>query len=156
MNSDVLCAPALRQASEGKRTQRTQAWRSNKDMAPRSEADESEGFRARLAREVEARILADMADVRDINRPGGWLMEVTTPGNPPRIRHYKALDQARATRLVSAGLGPNEICEPVRQLNMHEFTGDDMRPGDVKQHVYALRDRQLALLTQYFWIGPAH
>jgi hypothetical protein len=66
-------------------------------------------------------------------------MEVTTPGNPPLIRHYKVyeLNHVRATELVGAhaGLGPNEICEPVRELNVHEFTGDNMRPGDVKQHV---------------------
>ena len=95
--------------------------------------------RGRLAREVETRILADMADPHDINRPGGWMMEVTTPGNPPLIRHYKVyeLEQAGATELVRAhaGLAFNETCVPVKQLNVHEFTGDNMQPGDVKQHV---------------------
>jgi hypothetical protein len=80
-------------------------------------------------------IFTDMAD--HIDRPGGWLMKVTTPGNPPLVRHYKVyvFDQARATARIRAQLSQNETCEPVKQLNVHEFTGDKMWPGDVKQHV---------------------
>jgi hypothetical protein len=74
-----------------------------------------------------------MAEVRDIDRPGGWLVRVTTPGNSPIERYFKVyvLDQARAVRsvLITAG----EMAEVVKQLNVHEFTGDNMRPGDVKQ-----------------------
>jgi hypothetical protein len=79
---------------------------------------------------------ATMTDERDINRPGGWLFAVATPGHPPLRRHFKVyeLDQVKARELVRqhAKLGLAEHCEAVKELSTHEFAG--MRPGEVKQH----------------------
>jgi hypothetical protein len=77
-----------------------------------------------------------MAD--DADQPGGWYFAVVTPGHPPRRRHFKVyeLDQGRARELVRqyAQLNLAETCEPVKQLNIGEFRGDNMRPGEVKPH----------------------
>jgi hypothetical protein len=77
---------------------------------------------------------AVMAD--DINQPCGWYFAVVTPGHPPLRRHFKVyeLDQARARELVRqyAQLNLAETCEPVKPLKLHELTGDNMRPGEVK------------------------
>ena len=75
-------------------------------------------------------------DERDINRPGGWLVEVRTLGGDPE--YYKAyeLDRTRAIELVRAFafVVPTETCVAVKELHLHEFTGDKMMPGQVKRH----------------------
>jgi hypothetical protein len=79
-----------------------------------------------------------MANAKDIGKPGGWLVRVTTPGNPPLKRYFKAyeFDKEKAISLVKAqaSVEAGETCEAVSQLNVHEFTGDNMQPGQVKQH----------------------
>jgi len=83
-------------------------------------------------------ILSSMAEVseRDINRPGGWLVEVRTLGGDPE--YYKAyeLDRTRAIERVRAFafVVPTETCVAVKELHLHEFTGDKMMPGQVKRH----------------------
>ena len=76
-----------------------------------------------------------MADPRDINRPGGWLVEEETPGNPPIKRYFKVyeLDEQKAVELARA-YGATGWATAVKKLNVHELTGDNMQPGDVKQH----------------------
>jgi hypothetical protein len=80
-----------------------------------------------------------MANPQDIDRPGGWLVQVTIPGNPPLKQHYYAyeLDKSKAVEMVEAeySLGKGETCEAVKQLNVHELTGFGMRPGEIKQYV---------------------
>jgi hypothetical protein len=79
-----------------------------------------------------------MADVRDIDKPGGWLVRVTTPGNPQIVQDYKVyeLDLGRALTLVrqAAQVSNSESCEAIEQLNLREFTGDAMQPGQVSLH----------------------
>ena len=76
-----------------------------------------------------------MARIEDIDQPGGWLVRVITPGNPPIERFFKVyeVDQLRAVELVMAAERSDNV-EAIRQLNIHEFTGDGMTPGQVKQH----------------------
>ena len=76
-----------------------------------------------------------MADPRDINRLGGWLVEEKTPGNPPIKRYFKVyeLDKQKAIELARA-YGATGRAEAVKELSIHELIGDNMQPGDVKQH----------------------
>jgi len=75
-----------------------------------------------------------MANIDDINRRGGWLLEETIPGSDLR-RYFKVyeLDEQQAIELARA-YGATGRVRAVKELNIHEFTGDGMRPGDVKQH----------------------
>jgi hypothetical protein len=70
----------------------------------------------------------------DINRPGGWLIEETIPHRGLK-RYFKVyeLDEEKAVELARA-YGATRNARAVKKLNVHEFIGDDMRPGDVKQH----------------------
>ena len=49
-------------------------------------------------------ILGSMAKLPDIDRPGGWLIEEVTPGNPPIKRYFKVyeLDEQKAIELARA------------------------------------------------------
>ena len=83
----------------------------------------------------ESDILGRMAEISDINRPGGWLVEVRTLGGDPE--YYKAyeLDQTRAIDRVRAfaTVPLTDTCVAVKQLNVHEFTRDNMMSGQVKR-----------------------
>jgi hypothetical protein len=75
-----------------------------------------------------------MAKIGDTNRPGGWLIEETIPGSSLR-RYFKVyeLDEEKAVELARA-YGATRNAKALKKLNIHELIGDDMRPGDVKQH----------------------
>jgi hypothetical protein len=75
-----------------------------------------------------------MAQAEDINRPGGWLVEETIPGGSSK-RYFKVyeLDEQKAVELARA-YGATNNAKAVKKLNVHELTGSDMSPGDVKQH----------------------
>jgi hypothetical protein len=78
-----------------------------------------------------------MTDARDVDQPGGWYFAVVTPGHPPRREHFMVyeLDQAKARELVRqhVQLGLAEPCEPIKLLNIRDFTEDNMQPGEVKR-----------------------
>ena len=88
-----------------------------------------------LASQANEGIFGLMAQTADINRPGGWLIEEEVQGSPPRKRYFKVyeLDEEKAVELARA-YGATGKARAVRKLNVHEFTGADMQPGDVKQH----------------------
>jgi hypothetical protein len=75
-----------------------------------------------------------MANISDINRPGGWLIEETIPGSDLK-RYFKVyeLDEQQAVELARA-YGATGRARAVKRLNVHELTGDNMEPGQVKQH----------------------
>ena len=75
-----------------------------------------------------------MTNINDINKHGGWLARVTTSGDPPLMRHYFVyeLDKDRALALVSPRVSEGETVELLRGLKVHELTGYEMKPGDVK------------------------
>jgi hypothetical protein len=79
-------------------------------------------------------IFGRMANVDDIDRPGGWLVEETIRGSNLK-RYFKVyeLDEEKAVELARA-YGATGSARAMKSLNVHEFTGDDMQPGDVKQH----------------------
>jgi hypothetical protein len=70
----------------------------------------------------------------NINKPGGWLVEETIPGKGLK-RYFKVyeLDEEKAVELARA-YGATGNARAVKKLNVHELTGSDMQPGDVKQH----------------------
>jgi hypothetical protein len=80
-----------------------------------------------------------MAKVEDIDKPGGWMVRVITPGTPPIERYFQVyeIDRARAVEFATAKIPVRigETCEALRPLNTHALMGENMRPGDVKQHV---------------------
>jgi hypothetical protein len=75
-----------------------------------------------------------MAKEENISRPGGWLVEETNRGSGSK-RYFKVyeLDEEKAVELARA-YGATGRAKAVKKLNVHEFTGADMRPGDVKEH----------------------
>jgi hypothetical protein len=76
-----------------------------------------------------------MANMSDSNKPAGWLVEEETRGNPPLKRYFKVYerDEEKAVELARA-YGATGKARAVKRLSVHEFTGSDMRPGDVKEH----------------------
>jgi ribosomal protein L34E len=74
------------------------------------------------------------ADNSDRPRAGGWLVEETIPGSGSK-RYFKVyeLDKQKAVELARA-YGASNSAKAVKELTVHELTGDHMRPGDVKQH----------------------
>jgi hypothetical protein len=76
-----------------------------------------------------------MAKVADINRPGGWLVEEETQGNPPLKRHFKVYerDEEKAIELARA-YGATGKARAMKKLSVDELTANGMRPGDVKEH----------------------
>jgi hypothetical protein len=75
-----------------------------------------------------------MAKNENIDRPGGWLVEEINPGSGSK-RYFKVyeLDEEKAVELARA-YGASRAAKAVKKLNVHEFAGADMRPGDVKEH----------------------
>jgi hypothetical protein len=68
----------------------------------------------------------------DINKPGGWLVEEIAAGSKRYFKVYE-LDEEKAVELARAYGAPGKA-RAVKKLNVYELTGDDMEPGDVKQH----------------------
>jgi hypothetical protein len=75
-----------------------------------------------------------MANTEDKNRPGGWLVEETSPGSGSK-RYFQVyeLDEQKAVELARA-YGATRDAKAVKKLTVHELTGSDMQPGDVKEH----------------------
>jgi hypothetical protein len=88
-----------------------------------------------LAGRADAAIFGGMANPSDSNKPGGWLVEEETKGNPPLKRYFKVYerDEQKAVELARA-YGATGKARAVRRLSVHELTGDQLKPGDVKQH----------------------
>jgi len=70
---------------------------------------------------------------RPEDKPGGWLVEETSRDGLKRYFKVYELDEEKAVELARA-YGATGRATAVKKLNVHEFAGDDMRPGDVKQH----------------------
>ena len=68
----------------------------------------------------------------------GWNVRVTIPGDPPIIRYYLAYepDKSVAVSLVKRRVPvvEGEDAEAVAEIALNELIGQNMRPGDVKQH----------------------
>jgi hypothetical protein len=75
-----------------------------------------------------------MANIDSIDKHGGWLVRVATPGSRhlPRDFYVYEPDKDRAVELVK--VDPDETVEVLKALNVHELTGFGMKPGEVKQH----------------------
>ena len=69
----------------------------------------------------------------------GWNVRVTIPGEPPIIRYYLVYepDKSVAVGLVKrkVPVAESETAEAVAEIALNKFVGQNMRPGDVKQHV---------------------
>jgi hypothetical protein len=76
-----------------------------------------------------------MAEIseRDINRPAGWLIRVTSPGGPPE--HFKVYEPNQGVAIervrAYARVPHTDTCVALSELTLHELTGDNMTPGEV-------------------------
>jgi len=77
-----------------------------------------------------------MVNIDDVGKPGGWLVEVTTPGGTPRYFYVYELDESKALDLAKQKIPVHsgETVEAKRKLNILELKGFGMKPGDVQQH----------------------
>jgi hypothetical protein len=78
-----------------------------------------------------------MANMADIEKPGGWMVRASMVGGLARTFYVYELDDNKAAELARNALAATigETIEAVKLLNIHELTGYGMKPGDVKQIV---------------------
>jgi hypothetical protein len=78
-----------------------------------------------------------MANIADIDKPGGWMVRASMPGGPVLTYYVYELDDNKAAELARTAIGATvgETIETVRLLHIHELKGYGMKPGDVKQYV---------------------
>ena len=77
-----------------------------------------------------------MAEITDINQPGGWMVRASMLGEVRTFYVYE-LDDNKAAELAKTAIGATigETVEAVKLLNIQELTDYGMKPGDVKQYV---------------------
>lgn len=75
---------------------------------------------------------ASEPNVSDIDKPGGWAIQVKTPPSLLRTFYVYELDKAKALSKIPISAG--ETLEASVQVNIHALTGLGMKPGDVIQH----------------------
>jgi hypothetical protein len=78
-----------------------------------------------------------MANMADIEKPGGWMVRASIVGGLARTFYIYELDDDKAAELarnaIAATIG--ETIEAVKLLNIQELQGHGLKPGDVKQIV---------------------
>jgi hypothetical protein len=79
----------------------------------------------------------NMANIVDIDEPGGWMVRASMVGGLDRTFYVYELEDNRAAELARKAIAVTlgETIETVKLLNIHELTGYGMKPGDVKQHI---------------------
>jgi hypothetical protein len=77
-----------------------------------------------------------MANIADIDKPGGWMVRASMVGGLVRTFYIYELDDNKAAELAKTAIvtGIGETVETVKLLNIHELAGFGMKPGDVKQY----------------------
>jgi hypothetical protein len=91
-----------------------------------------------LAGSAKERILSTMTEEqrKADDEPAGWLIRLTFDGNPPLQQFFQVYisDRFEATKLIKAQYASaNDLCEAVKPLNSREFTGQEMKLGEIKQ-----------------------
>jgi len=78
----------------------------------------------------------NMANITDIDKPGGWMVRASMAGRLDRTFYVYELEDDKAAELARKAIAVTfgETIETVKLLNIHELTGYGMKPGDVKQH----------------------
>jgi hypothetical protein len=78
-----------------------------------------------------------MAEITDINQPGGWMVRASMLGGLVRTFYVYELDDNKAAELARTAIAATigETVETVKLLNIQELTDYGMKPGDVKQYV---------------------
>ena len=76
-----------------------------------------------------------MANIADIDKPGGWMVRASMLGGLVRTFYVYELDDNKAAELAKIAIAATvgETVETVKLLSLHELTGYGMKPGDVKQ-----------------------
>ena len=78
-----------------------------------------------------------MANIADIDRPGGWMVRASMADGLARTFYVYELEANKAAELArnAIALTLGETIDTVKLLNIHELAGYGMKPGDVKQFV---------------------
>ncbi len=76
-----------------------------------------------------------MANIADIDKPGGWMVRASMLDGLVRTFYVYELDDNKAAELAKIAIAATvgETVETVKLLNLQELTGQGMKPGDVKQ-----------------------
>jgi hypothetical protein len=76
-----------------------------------------------------------MANMLDMEEPGGWLVRTSRFGHLARTFYVYELDNNKAAELVQNAISVTigETVEDVKLLNIRKLMGCGMKPGDVKQ-----------------------
>ena len=79
----------------------------------------------------------NMANIANIDKPGGWMVRASMVGGLDRTFYVYELDDNKAAELARKAIAVTlgETIATVKLLNIHELTGYGMKPGDVKQYV---------------------
>jgi hypothetical protein len=87
------------------------------------------------AGDAEGCIDLPMANVGDMNKDGGWLIQVDTPRGMRRLWYVYEIDKTKALDLAKSKIpvGKGETAEAKTPLNVHELTRFGMKLGEVKQ-----------------------
>jgi hypothetical protein len=78
-----------------------------------------------------------MANIADIDKPGGWMVRASMVGGLARTFYVYELETNKVTELARKAIAVTlgETIDTVKLLNIHELKGCGMKPGDVKQYV---------------------
>jgi hypothetical protein len=76
-----------------------------------------------------------MANITDIDKPGGWMVRASMLGGSVLTFYVYELDDNKAADLARTAIPVTigETIETVKLLNIRELTCCGMKPGDVKQ-----------------------
>jgi hypothetical protein len=77
--------------------------------------------------------IPNMANTDDVDKPGGWLVEVFTPPSVRRTFRAHILDQQAAVEAVRLkySVASGETVTPLRQLNVHAL--QPLNQGEIDQ-----------------------
>ena len=81
-----------------------------------------------------------MADIADVNRPGGWMVRASTLGGMVRTFYVYELDDEKAAALAKTAIQATngERIDTVKLLDVDELEKHGLKSGDVKQFVTGL------------------
>ena len=72
-----------------------------------------------------------MANIAEVDKPGGWMVRASMVGGSARTFYVYELDDNKAAELAKTAIATDigETVEAVKLLNIHELTGFGMKPA---------------------------
>ena len=77
-----------------------------------------------------------MAEIKDRNKPGGWMVRASVLGGLVQTFYVYELDDKKAAALARTAVAATggEMIDAVKLLNIHELEDHGLKPGDVEQY----------------------